>query len=419
MSDDTSDVTAGSPPAPQKERFGAALIRAWSSGSFWNDVLVMVMAFVLALIVGAILMIVASPDILTKFSYFFSQPSAAFSACWDKISGSYGAMFVGAVGGPARLAETTARSAPLICAGLGIALSFRVGLFNIGGQGQAICGATMAAYIGFHFPNWPLMIHLPAAIVAGLIGGAVWGSLAGLLRAKFGVNEVISTIMLNYVAINALAWLLNIPSWQRPGSNAPISPLLNASATLPRVGDTRLHLGFLLALLAAVAVWWLLDHTKLGFQVRAVGANPEAAATAGMNVPVVLTIVMLISGLLCGLAGVQAALAPQITGTPSPLSNDLIGTIGFDAITVALLGRSKPLGTVLAGLLFGALQAGGQNMQGAASTPIDLVSVLQAVMVMFVAAPMFVRTLLPFLKGRKMKPVAGGATPAVVEGSVA
>ena len=394
-----SEATRDNMAAPHKERFGAALVRTWSSGSFWNDVIVMVAAFILALIVGAILMIVASPDVLAKFSYFFSQPSAAFGACWTKVATAYGSLFSGAVGGWSSLAETSAQAAPLICAGLGIALSFRVGLFNIGGQGQAIWGAIFAAFVGFHY-HLPMWIHLPMVVIVGLLAGALWGGLAGFLRAQFGVNEVISTIMLNYVAIKALVWLLNLKVFQRPGG-APISPPVDPSATLPNAGDSRLHLGFLLALIAAVAVWWLLERTKLGFQIRAVGANPEAAATAGMNVAVVFTLVMLLSGLLCGLGGVIHVTAPTISGVTSPLNTDGVSTLGFDAITVALLGRSKPLGTVLAGLLFGALQAGGSQMQGHAQTPIDLVSVLQAVMVMFVAAPMFVRALLPFLKERK------------------
>ena len=385
----------------RQQRFGAALLRAWSSRSFWNDVIVMVAAFILALVVGAVLMIVASPDILAKFQYFFSQPMDALSACGDKIAAAYGSLFSGAVGSWSALAETTARAAPLICAGLGIALSFRVGLFNIGGQGQAIWGAIFAAYMGFHY-HFPMWLHLPFVILVGVLAGAIWGGLAGFLRAQFGVNEVISTIMLNYVAVKALGWLLNLTFFQRKGG-APISPSVDATATLPRLGDSRLHLGFLLAIIAAFAVWWLLERTKLGFQIRAVGANPDAAATAGMNVALIFTLVMVFSGLLCGLGGVVWVTAPTINGFSSPLNTDGVSTLGFDAITVALLGRSKPLGTVLAGLLFGAMYAGGSQMQGHAQTPIDLVSVLQAVMVMFVAAPMFVRAMLPFLKERRAK----------------
>jgi len=391
------------------------------SAGFVREGAVMLVAFLLAFLLGAVLMIVSDPDILAKWSYVFSRPSDALTASWDKVSTAYGALLRGSVGSWYAITETTSAAAPLICAGLGVALAFRVGLFNIGGQGQAIWGSIVAAWIGFSL-HVPMILHLPLAIAGGVLAGALWAGLAGVLRARFGAHEVIVTIMLNYIAAGLLVWILNTKAFQRPGRSDPISPFVDWSATFPRLEGTRLHLGFLLALVAAALVWWLLERTKLGFQIRAVGSNPEAAETAGMNVSRMLVVTMLISGALTGLAGTQAALAPDANGTPTPLTIGLVGSIGFDAITVALLGRSKPVGVVLAGLLFGALNAGSLQMQGAAQTPSELASVLQALIVMFVAAPTLVRTLVPILKERRRRtePAAAPLTaPLSSEGAVA
>jgi len=186
------------------------------------------------------------------------------------------------------------------------------------------------------------------------------------------------------------------------------------TATMPRLEGSQLHLGFFLALLAAVAVWWILDRSTVGFAIRAVGANPHAAATAGMSVARTTIITMVLAGALAGLAGVQAALGPNASGVPVPLSGGIVGSIGFDAITVALLGRSKPLGVVLAGLLFGGLHAGGLAMQSIAQTPLTLTTVLQALIVLFVAAPALVHKVLPFVKARRVRPVG----PVVSEGGL-
>jgi simple sugar transport system permease protein len=211
---------------------------------------------------------------------------------------------------------------------------------------------------------------------------------------------VIVTIMMNYIATGLLSFLLTTAAFQRPGRTDPISPEVDWNATLPRLMGGRLHLGFLLAIVAAVAVWWILERSTIGFAIKAVGSNPSAAATAGMSVATTTVITMAIAGGLAGLAGVQAALAPSSNGLAVPLSVGLVGSVGFDAITVALLGRAKPLGTVFAGLLFGALHAGGLAMQSQAGTPLTLTTVLQALIVLFVAAPALVGTVVPFLKAR-------------------
>jgi ABC-type uncharacterized transport system permease subunit len=379
----------------------------------WSDVITTVAAFVLALVVGALLMIFSDTGVRSKFSYFFARPSDALVASGEKVAGAYTALIKGAVGGYGPITETTAQAAPLICAGLGVGMAFRAGLFNIGAQGQAIWGAILAAYVGFSW-HLPPGIHLLVAIIAGLLGGGIWGAIVGWLKARAGAHEVIVTIMMNYIAAGLLAYLLTTTVFQRPGRTDPISPIVDWNATFPRLEGGQLHLGFVLALLAAGAVWWILDRSTVGFAVRAVGANPHAAATAGMSVARTTVITMTLAGALAGLAGVQAALGPTASGVPVPLSAGIVGTVGFDAITVALLGRSKPLGTVLAGLLFGALHAGGLAMQSIAQTPLTLTTVLQALIVLFVAAPALVHRIVPFVKARKARLVGpvteGGLT---------
>ncbi|MDR2619714.1 MAG: ABC transporter permease [Propionibacteriaceae bacterium] len=416
---DTPD-TSGTGDEGGKETFLQAFKRNYLGGTFLSDMVTLVLAFVWAFILGAILMVLASPEIMAKAKYFFANPSDFLDDAWEKIATTYRALGVGAFGSVSALGVTTAQAAPLIAAGLGVALCFRVGLFNIGGQGQAIWGCTFAAWVGFGL-HLPAAIHVPLALLAGVAGGAAWGGLAGFLRAKFGANEVIVTIMLNYVASSLLTYLL-LHQLGRPGRTDPISPVVDDSAMLPYIPGTRFHLGFLLVIVAGIAVWWLLDHTKLGFAIRAVGGNPHAAAAAGMSMPFTLTMAMVIGGALCGLAGAQLTLSPNALGRPDALTPLLVGTIGFDAITVALLGRSKPLGTVLAGLLFGALKAGALRMQGEAQTPGELASVIQAFIVMFVAAPALVRTITPFLSARrkpkKKAAVVGETTPVSVVAEV-
>ena len=405
--------TAVSPPkAPSTSSGNVA--RSWPRRRFpWTDVVTTVAAFVLAFLVGAVLMIVSDTEVRSKFTYFFARPSDAIVASLEKVGGAYGALIAGSVGGYGPITETTAQAAPLICAGLGVALAFRAGLFNIGAQGQAIIGSMFAAYVGFSW-HLPPGIHLLVAVVAGLLGGAIWGGLVGWLKAGAGAHEVIVTIMLNYVAAGVLDYALTTTVFQRPGRTDPISPIVDWNATFPRLAGGQLHLGFVVAILAAVFVWWLLERSTTGFAIRAVGANPHAAATAGMSVARTTVITMAIAGALAGLAGVQAALGPSASGLPVPLSAGIVGSIGFDAITVALLGRSTPLGTVLAGLLFGALHAGGLAMQSVAQTPLTLTTVLQALIVLFVAAPALVTKLIPFVRTRKAH-----ATGPVPEGGLA
>jgi len=344
-------------------------------------------AFLIALVIGAFLIAISDDEVIEAASYFFSYPWDTFSAAWQAISESYWALLRGSVGSWHAISTTLERSAPLICAGLGVTLAFRAGLFNIGAQGQLIIGALFAGYVGFTW-DLPAGLHLLVALIAGIVGGALWGGVSGFLKARTGAHEVITTIMLNYLAASVLLYALSKDAFQRPGSDNRQSPPVDKSAQFPSVLDT--HLGVILAFVAAALVWWLLERSTWGFELRAVGANADASRTAGMSVPKVYTMAMVFAGALAGLAAVM-----NILGKGDSLSPSMAGTIGFDAITVALLGRATPLGTVFAGLLFGALSVGGVAMQASdAGTPKELTAVLQALIVLFVAAPALVKGML-------------------------
>jgi simple sugar transport system permease protein len=357
-------------------------------------------AFLIALVIGAFVIAFSDDDVIESLGYFGSYPWDFFTRSADAIWSSYSALVKGALGSSNAIASTLNRSAPLICAGLGVTLAFRAGLFNIGAQGQLIIGAICAAYVGFTW-NLPPGIHLLVALVAGLLGGAVWGAITGFLKARTGAHEVITTIMFNYLAASVLIYALSKNAFQRPGSDNALSPKVDDSATFPSpFGDSfNVHLGVILAILAGVAVWWLLERSTWGFELRAVGANAQASRTAGMSVSKVYTLAMLFAGMLAGLAATM-----QVLGNQNSLSPTLPGSIGFDAITVALLGRASPLGTVLAGLLFGAMSVGGVAMQASAGTPKELTDVLQALIVLFVAAPALVKGML------RIRESGGGAT---------
>jgi ABC-type uncharacterized transport system permease subunit len=280
---------------------------------------------------------------------------------------------------------------PLIAAGLGVGVAFRAGLLNIGGRGQILIAAGCAGYIGFAW-QLPFGIHLIIATLAGIIGGALWGGIAGLLKARTGAHEVIVTIMLNYIAFYLISYLLRTPgALQAPGSSNPKTPPIHDTAILPQLlgPGYGLNVGFIVVIAATVFVWWLLYRSTLGFQFRAVGENPHAARVAGINVNNMYILMMLISGGLMGLAGANQVLGTVTTG----FSSGIDAGIGFNAITVALLGRSRPWGIFAAGILFGAFKAGGFGMQAAESIPIDIVLVVESLIVLFIAAPPLIRAI--------------------------
>lgn len=340
----------------------------------WRSVvLVPILAVIAALAVGAVII--------------------ALTEGPDDVLRAYRALLQGSFGGTASISETLVNATPVILAGLSVALGFKAGLFNIGAEGQMTIGGTTAVIAGFTFSGLPLLIHLPIAIMAGFIGGAIWGGIPGWLKAKTGAHEVITTIMLNFIAFRLVDYLLKQPFIIREGRFDPISKNVLPSARMPGLlnwidPSLRLHLGFLFALVVAWGVWWLLFRTKLGFEFRTVGANPAAAAYAGISVTRSTVAVMAIAGGLGGLAGANESL-----GILGNVFSGFSAGLGFDAIALALLGRSHPAGVVLAGILFGALRAGGRTMQARAQVGIDLIVVIQALIIVFIAAPALVRAI--------------------------
>ncbi|GEP36004.1 ABC transporter permease [Nocardioides szechwanensis] len=399
--DQTPTGTPETPEAPEKQ--------APPSPSRWHQalreiaagqVLVALLSVLLAVIVGSVLILLTDENVRETASYIGARPGDFFQAVWDAITGAYSALVRGAIWNNRvdtfeqqirPLTETLKFAAPLITAGLGVGLAFRAGMFNIGGRGQMLLAGAAAGWVGVGV-DLPMAIHLPLAIVAGMAIGALWAGLAGLLKARTGAHEVIVTIMLNYVGYYLVFFALTKQELlQAPGTINPKSAAMPESVVLPKIlGDKfNLHLGFLLALVAVAFVWWLLNRSAMGFRLRAVGENPDAARSSGIDVGRTYVVVMLIAGALVGLAGVN-----QVLGTvTSGVAGDLDAGIGFDAITVALLGRSRPLGILAAGLLFGAFKAGGFAMQASQGIPVDIVLIVQSLIVLFIAAPPLVRAM--------------------------
>ena len=394
---------------------GAVFLRELMRGSAVTTIL----AIVLALLVGGVLIALTNEDVLTAAGYFFSRPGDTFAAIWNSVAGGYEALFRGAVFNPKGndfaaqirpLTNSLGFAAPLIAAGLGVALAFRAGLFNIGARGQMLIGAMFAGLFAFNL-DLPMWIHLPLTLLAGIVGGALWGGLVGLLKAKTGAHEVILTIMLNYVAFYLLLWMLRTPGLlQAEGSNQPQTRPTPESAQFPNLLGAQfpnLDWGFVVVIAATVFVWWLIERSSLGLRLRALGENPHAARAAGMSVDRLYIYAMLFAGGLAGLAAMN-----QIQGTvTSGFGATIDAGIGFDAITVALLGRSRAWGTFAAGILFGALKAGSFSMQ-AQGIPVDIVLVVQSLIVLFIAAPPLLRAVFFLPKTGAEKAAAARAKAA-------
>jgi general nucleoside transport system permease protein len=352
------------------------------------DVRLTVLAFVAAFAVGALFLAFSDARTLDALTGGAGL-SAVLQAAGRAIGRAYGALLRGSLGGPGALSETLVAATVLILTGLAVTMPLRAGLFNIGGEGQVIAGGLVGGYVGFAVQGLPLAVHLPLAIVAAMLGGAFVGWIPGVLKARTGAHEVISTIMLNNTLNLVAIWLLTTTLFQVPGRADPISRNVLATARLPRpIGGLRVDIGIVLALLVALVVLWLLDRSTIGFELNAVGANPSAATAAGMDVRRAIMRAMTFAGIAGGLAGGALVLGVQGRITPGFSSG-----LGFDGITVALLGRGTVGGTVAAGLLLGALKAGGRAMQARSGTSLDLVVVIQALIIVFVAAPGLVRAI--------------------------
>lgn len=375
------------------------------AGRVLRSLLLPALSIFTALVIGGLIIVITDGELMALWT---SDPVAALGASWSAVMESYGALFRGSIGDPVRifgalfsgdwlelrrsfgpLSETIVSTIPLIFTGLSVALAFRVGLFNIGAEGQLYLGALFAVIAGFSFAGLPWFIHAPLAVGAGFVGGALWGLVPGILKARTGAHEVIVTIMMNFIAYRTIDFALRTPFVQREGRSDPISKVVEPGAVLaPLIEGLRAHWGIAIAIAATIVVWWLLFRSVKGFEFRAVGLNPRAARYAGMSIGWSTALSMMLAGGLAGLAGATVLLGGAGTLTPgfSP-------GYGFDGITVALVGATRPAGVVAAAFLFGALRAGATPMQAATGTPIDIVVVIQALVIVFIAAPSLVRAI--------------------------
>jgi len=402
-----------SKPKPQRRKAGKILLEELTGGPpeisrgrrLRRVLLVPILAVVTGLLLGGLFIILTSEEVYAAFGrgLFDGLGTSLLVA-----GRAYAALFTGSIGDPVRIVtalqsgdalairrafnpilESLVASTPYIFGGLGVALGFQSGLFNIGAEGQIFVGAIAAAFAGYSLTGLPAIIHLPLALLAGALGGAAWGFIPGWLKAKTGGHEVINTIMMNYIAFRLSDWLLSGPM-KRPDSFNPVSPTILPTAELPRFFEQpiRFHLGFFVALGVAWLVYWFLYRTTWGFDLRSVGSNPSAARYAGMSTVRSTVLAMSLSGALAGLAGTN-----EVLGVNHNLAMAFSSGYGFDSIALALLGKSHPVGVVLAALLFGTLRNGATRMQVAAGIPIDIISILQAMILAFIAAPAIIRTI--------------------------
>lgn len=367
------------------------------------------LAVITALILGAIVIVLTDFQNLSRIG---EDPGGAILGAIGGIFNGYGAMLTGALGDPDRfrlalenptdrtiatairpITETLVAAMPLIFVGLAVAISFRTGMFNIGGDGQLIMGALGATIVGISLQDsgLPSLVILVLAIAASVVFGGFWGFIPGFLKARTGAHEVITTIMLNVVAAQIVLLALLGPYLRSAGSSQPISKTMTPWVDVPPIIDLpaiRLDYGFVVALLMAGFVSWLLFRTTKGYELRAAGFNMTAARYAGMSAGGSMMLAMSLSGALAGMGG-----GFTVIGTVGQLTNDLSGGIGFNAIALALLAGLRPSGVVLAALLFGALTTGGKVMGIQSGIPFDLLFFIIAMVIMFVAAPGLIRTI--------------------------
>lgn len=340
-----------------------------------TNILVPVISILLGLIVGAIVMLVSG----------FS-PVDGYIALWNGVFGnSY------------NIGETIRQITPYVFAGLAVAFAFRTGLFNIGVEGQLIVGWLAAAYVGYAF-DLPKIIHLPLALLAAAVAGGLWAFIPGLLKAKLQVHEVIVTIMMNYIALHvANASISAISGGGEKTEKIHESASLRSTFFESITDFSRLHWGFVIAIIAVIVMWFLLEKTTRGFELKAVGFNQHASDYAGMNVSKNIVLAMVISGIFAGLGGAMEAL-----GTFGNISKMTAFTgIGFDGIAVALLGANQPFGVLLGAILFGSLKNGGLNMPNEAGIPVEIVSIVIALIIFFIASGYIIRVVIERLSKKK------------------
>lgn len=354
---------SASPPRPSRLTEILNLIR---DESLLRSLTMQVAAVLLAALIGAVILLISG-----------ANPIQAYGAL---LNGSFGSMTV--------LARTLDKATPLVFSGLAVAFAFRAGLFNIGAQGQLLLGAMTSAVVGFAVKGLPPLVHIPLALLAGALAGGLYGAIPGALKTFSGAHEVITTIMLNYIAINITDYLADGPFKDTSAGNIVArTPQILDSAKIPTVGG--LPLGFLIAIFVAIFIWWLLWKTTIGFEIRTVGLNPHAARYAGIAVSATVILAMVLSGVLAGLGG--AIETQGVVGRYQPGFN--VG-LGFDGITIALLGKTHPFGVLPAALLVGAMKAGSNEMQFSAGVAKEITDVIQALILFFIAADVIIRWLL-------------------------
>lgn len=403
MAEATATSTQKNPTSPAPR--GVTLRR------LLDAVTIPALAILTAFLVSGFVIAFTSPAVLQLLPQFWQHPVELLTTMLETVFTAYAALLQGAFGDWGAILqgfqvwvttgnatellralrdpfESLVAATPYIFTGLAVAVGFKGGLFNIGVEGQLFAGAIASAWVGFNIEGLPWFLHLPLALIAGMLAGAAWAGIAGVLKATRGVNEVINTIMLNYIMFLFTDWLLSDGGPMRGNAGAPRTPEIYPSAYLPRVlpDPVRFHWGFFLAIGAVFFVYWFLWKTTVGFEIRTVGASPTAAKYAGIAVGKIIVLTMGLSGGLAGLAG-----ANELLGLNHYMVAAFSPGYGFDAIALALLGKSNPFGVLAAALLFGALRNGATRMQSIASVPVDIISVMQALIIAFIAAPEIVR----------------------------
>lgn len=408
MSEQRSD-TQLTPTSPQEKR--SLIQRIFVRRGVRDTVLIPILAILTAMLVGGVIIAISTPAVIEAWKNFFQAPLEAIKITIQTIWDAYAALFVGAFGSPQDiingfrvwiqtgnstllvralrpLGESLMLTTPYIFAGLAVALGFRGGLFNIGAEGQIFVGGLAAAFVGYAVKGLPAFIHLPLAIMAAILAGAVWAAIPGYLKARYGAHEVINTIMMNYIAFRLADYLLQGPM-ARP-DRLPITPDVLKSAWLPALlpAPVRVHFGLFIALFMAWLVYWFLWKTPRGLEIRMVGANPNAARYAGIRIALIIVLTMSLSGALAGMAG-----ANQVLGVEHRMVRAFSSGYGFDSIALALLGNSHPLGVVLSSFLFGFLRGGAAQMQAEVGVPSEIIKIIQGLIIIFVAAPEIIRSL--------------------------
>jgi ABC-type uncharacterized transport system permease subunit len=397
-------------------RGGLSWLRTWL-GARLRDLAIPLLSIFTALVIGALVIIFTDQAVYSALGA--RQFVEAARLALGNLAAAYGALYQGAFGDPTEIlaalrsvlageglgpllssvrgpSGSMVQSVPYIFAGLAVALGFRAGLFNIGVEGQIGIGWIAAVIAGFSFTGLPWFLHLPLCILVGAIAGGLWSAIAGFLRARTGAHEVITTIMLNYVSFRLSDWLLCGPLEFTRGTCR--TQEIAESAFLPRFLDhpVTLHWGFVLALAVAALTGWFLFKTTWGYELRTVGANPDAARYGGMSVTKTWVLAMFLSGCLAGLAG-----ASQGLGITHNVALGFQAGYGFDSIALALLGKSHPLGVVAAAIIFGVLRAGAARMQSVAGVPTEIVQIVQALVIVFIAAPAIIRAIYRFREERR------------------